>query len=81
LGNAPRSDAVKEVFVFTDEVAAIAAGCGVPTHFLSLANATAAGGAPNKVVTNGKGIEHFVDVYGDQLGAAFFQALLGSPAC
>ena len=30
-----------------------------------------AGGAPEKVVTNGKGAEHFPDVYGEQLLQAY----------
>jgi hypothetical protein len=30
-----------------------------------------AGGAPEKVVTNGKGVEHFPDLYGDQLLQAY----------
>jgi hypothetical protein len=37
-----------------------------------------AGGAPGKVVTNGKGVEHFPDVYIDQLLAGYSAALGGS---
>jgi hypothetical protein len=81
LGFAPRSTAVTNLLAFTDQVSTIAAGCGVPTHYLTLGNASAAGGAPNKIVTNGKGIDHFPDVYGAQIEAAYGQALGGSSAC
>jgi hypothetical protein len=81
FGFAPRSTAVTDLLAFTGQVATIAGGCGVPTHFLTLSNATAAGGAPSKVVTNHKGIDHFPDVYGQQLLAAYTQALGGPPAC
>jgi hypothetical protein len=81
LGFAPRSTAVSDLITFTDEVVVIANGCGVPTHFLTLSNAAAAGGAPNKVVTDGRGIDHFPDVYGDQLAAAIFLFFGGPAAC
>jgi hypothetical protein len=81
FGAVPRSTAVTNLMTFTDQVATIAGGCGVPTHYLTLNNATAAGGAPAKVVTNGKGIDHFPDVYGAQLFAAYGQALGGPAAC
>jgi hypothetical protein len=81
FGFAPRSTAVTDVMTFTDQVAAIAAGCGVPTHYLTLNNASAAGGAPSKITTDGKGIDHFPDVYSAQLFAAFVQALGGPAAC
>jgi hypothetical protein len=49
-------------------LAATDAAClGVPTHYVTNSKATMAGGAPEKVVTNGKGVEHFPDVYGEQL--------------
>ena len=67
------------------DVAAAAADLGVPTHYLTLAHATAAGGAPSKVATNGKGIDHFPDVYGGQLFAAYVSVYCGevpdSPLC
>ena len=66
-------------------VADAASQLGVPTHYLTLNNASAAGGAPAKVVTNGKGIDHFPDVYGDQLIGSFFGVYCGmvpaDPAC
>jgi hypothetical protein len=53
-------------------LAATDAAClGVPTHYVTNSNATMAGGAPEKVVTNGKGVEHFPDVYGEQLLQAY----------
>jgi hypothetical protein len=53
-------------------LAATDAAClGVPTHYVTLSNATMAGGAPEKVVTDGKGVEHFPDVYGSQLLQAY----------
>jgi hypothetical protein len=81
FGFAPRSTAVTDLLTFTDQVATITAGCGVPTHYLTLNNASAAGGAPAKNVTNGKGIDHFPDVYGAQLQAAYGEALGGPSAC
>jgi hypothetical protein len=51
--------------------AADAACLGVPTHYVTNSNSTMAGGAPEKVVTNGKGVEHFPDVYGEQLLQAY----------
>ena len=85
LGFAPPSilppDAAAEFpgwAAFLQTAAADAAAMGVPTEYLTLANATAAGGAansPNNITANGKGIDHFPDVYGNQLIAAYFQAL------
>ena len=63
---------------FLQSAAVAAAGLGVPTHYLTLNNATAAGGAnksPNNVTSNGKGIDHFPDVYGNQLVAAYLSVL------
>lgn len=63
---------------FLQSAAAAAAQLGVPTHYLTLSNATAAGGAvnsPNNVTANGKGIDHFPDVYGNQLVAAYLSVL------
>jgi hypothetical protein len=54
------------------QLAATDAAClGVPTHYVTNSNATMAGGAPEKVVTNGKGVEHFPDLYGSQLLQAY----------
>jgi len=53
-------------------LAATDAAClGVPTHYVTNSNSTMAGGAPEKVVTDGKGVEHFPDVYGSQLLQAY----------
>jgi hypothetical protein len=57
--------------------AADAACLGVPTHYVTNSNSTMAGGAPEKVVTNGKGVEHFPDVYGEQLLQAY-ETVLGT---
>jgi hypothetical protein len=51
--------------------AADAACLGVPTHYVTNSNSTMAAGAPEKVVTDGKGVEHFPDVYGVQLQQAY----------
>jgi hypothetical protein len=59
---------------FLQSAQAAAAGLGVPTHYLTLANATAAGGsgaAKNGKTADGKGIDHFPDVYGEQLVQAY----------
>jgi hypothetical protein len=63
---------------FLQSAAAAAAQDGVPTHYLTLGNATAAGGAvnsPKNITANGKGIDHFPDVYGDQLITAYLSVL------
>lgn len=61
-----------EALVNLSESAATDAAClGVPTHYVTNSNSTMAGGAPEKVVTNGKGVEHFPDVYGEQLLQAY----------
>jgi hypothetical protein len=63
---------------FLQSAAAAAAQMGVPTHYLTLNNATAAGGAVNSnqnITANGKGIDHFPDVYGNQLVAAYMSVL------
>ena len=70
LGSQDAVDAFFALKAFNLQVAAAAAALGVPTHYLTLNNATAAGGAgnsPQGVATNGKGIDHFPDVYGDVL--------------
>lgn len=59
---------------FLQSAQAAAAALGVPTHYLTLNNATAAGGsgaAKNGNTANGKGIDHFPDVYGNQLVQAY----------
>lgn len=82
FGFAPQSTAIADVLAFTDQVATMANTCfGVPLHYLTLNNATAAGGAPAKVTTDGKGIDHFPDVYGEQLFASYFQVLTGQTGC
>ena len=63
---------------FLQSAQAAAAALGVPTHYLTLNNATAAGGAgnsPQGVTSNGKGIDHFPDVYGAQLVQAYLSVL------
>jgi hypothetical protein len=61
-----------EALVNLSGLAATDAAClGVPTHYVTNSNATMAGGAPEKVVTDGKGVEHFPDLYGEQLLQAY----------
>ena len=61
-----------DALVALSGLAATDAAClGVPTHYVTNSNSTMAGGAPQKVVTNGKGVEHFPDVYGNQLFQAY----------
>jgi hypothetical protein len=61
-----------EALVDLSGLAATDAAClGVPTHYVTNSNSTMAGGAPEKVVTDGKGVEHFPDVYGSQLLQAY----------
>lgn len=77
LGFAPESalgslSGAYDALVSLSGLAATDAAClGVPTHYITNSNSTMAGGAPNKVVTNGKGVEHFPDVYGQQLFQAY----------
>jgi hypothetical protein len=78
LGFALPSPATTDLLAFTQAMASEAACNGVPTHYLTLANATAAGGAPGKVTTNQKGIDHFPDLYGQQLVAAYNYAVTHS---
>jgi hypothetical protein len=68
----PQSPAVQDLLAFTNEVAT-QAECvyGVPASYLTKPNSTAAGGAPTKVVSNGTGIDHFPDVYGQSLIASY----------
>ena len=83
LGFAPPSPAVTNLLAFTTQVEAEAACLGVPTHYMTLAHATAAGGADKnagKVVDNGKGIEHFPEVYGQQLFTAYLTVLTHGPS-
>jgi hypothetical protein len=65
----------------SQQVAADASCLGVPTSYVTNTNATMAGGAPTKVVTNGVGVEHFPDVYGAQLMAAYKNIVGGTPDC
>ncbi|HKN63811.1 MAG TPA: hypothetical protein VJV76_05715 [Gaiellaceae bacterium] len=61
-----------DALVGLSELAATDAAClGVPTHYVTNSNSTMAAGAPEKVVTNGKGVEHFPDLYGNQLFQAY----------
>jgi hypothetical protein len=78
LGFVPRSQAVTDLMAFTSVVAADAATCNVPLDYLTKPNSTAAGGAPTKVVTNGTGIDHFPEVYHDQLVAGYTAAYSGA---
>ena len=71
LGSAALMNAYDALVALSNLAATDAACLGVPTHFLTNAHATMAGGAPEKVVTNGKGIDHFPDVYGNQLFQAY----------
>jgi hypothetical protein len=68
----PEAISAYDALVNLSGLAATDAAClGVPTHYVTNSNATMAGGAPEKVVTNGKGVEHFPDVYGEQLLQAY----------
>jgi NADPH:quinone reductase-like Zn-dependent oxidoreductase len=62
-----------------DYAAALASSLGVPDSFTIRADKTllenASGWQKGDHATDGKGIDHFVDVYGDQLFAALFAAL------
>jgi len=84
LGFAPQEPAITHLLAFTSKVEAEAACLGVPTHYLTLNNATAAGGTDKGkaggVVSNGVGIEHFPEVYGQQIGAAYGTVLSGAPS-
>jgi hypothetical protein len=67
-------DAFDALVALAQTTAADAACLGVPTHYLTLSNATAAGGAvhsPNNITADGKGIDHFPDLYGAQLFQAY----------
>jgi hypothetical protein len=84
LGSPAAVDAFNVLVAFNQAVADAAAQNGVPTHYLTLANATAAGGAthsPQGVTTDGKGIDHFPDVYGSQLFAAFQTVFCADFSC
>jgi hypothetical protein len=66
---------------FARTAAEDAACLGVPTHYLTLAHATAAGGADHSgrnVTSDGRGIDHFPDVYMNQLIQGYIAALSGS---
>ena len=79
LGFAPKSalgsqeviDAYDALVTLSGLAATDAACLGVPTHYVTNSNSTMAGGAPEKVVTNGKGVEHFPDLYQQQLIQAY----------
>ena len=85
FGFIPRSTAITDLMAFTDRVAHEAACLGVPTHYLTLSNATAGAGAEKnagQVLADGKGIDHFPAVYGQQLGTAYFTVVSGgASAC
>jgi hypothetical protein len=83
LGFVPPDIAVTDLLAFTTRVETEAACLGVPTHYLTLANATAAGGTDknaSQVAANGTGVEHFPEVYGQQLFTAYATVLLGTPS-
>jgi hypothetical protein len=83
LGFAPREAAITDLLDFTARVATEAACLGVPTHFVTLANSTAAGGAGRHngdMLTDGKGIDHFPEVYGPQVFGAYQTVLSGGPS-
>ncbi len=70
----PAEPAITDLLAFTTLVANEASYLGVPTHFLTLANATAAGGAERRgspALSDGRGIDHFPEAYGAQLSTAF----------
>ncbi len=81
LGFVPASPAVAHLLDFTGRVEHEAGCRGVPTHYLTLANATAAGGVEgHDVVANGRGIDHFPEVYGAQIFGAYLTVLQGGPS-
>jgi hypothetical protein len=68
----PQVISAYDALVNLSGLAATDAAClGVPIHYVTNSNSTMAGGAPEKVVTDGKGVEHFPDVYGSQLLQAY----------
>jgi len=71
LGSPDLISAYQALVAFSGLAATDAACLGVPTHYVTNSNATMAGGAPSKVVTNGKGADHFPDVYANQLMQAY----------
>jgi hypothetical protein len=85
LGFIPAEPAITNLLAFTTLVQNEAACLGVPTHFLTLANATAAGGTEkgnsnSDVTSDGKGIDHFPEAYGPQLFQAIGTVLSGTPS-
>ena len=83
LGFAPAGPAVTNLLAFTSRVANEAACLGVPTHFLTLVHATAAGGAEKHGgdgLSDGRGIDHFPEVYGDRLTTAFVTVVQHLPS-
>ena len=73
---------------FSQQVAVLAEADGVPNHYLTLANATAAGGAEHSgqaVTSDGHGIDYILDVYGAQLTEAYMSTYCAlvpqRPAC
>jgi hypothetical protein len=81
LGSPELINAYDALVSFGGLAATDAACLGVPTHYVTNSNATMAGGAPAKVVTNGKGVEHFPDVYGAQLIQAYTTVFGGGTDC
>lgn len=86
--SAGQQAAFDTLVAFSQQVAAVAEANGVPSHYLTLANATAAGGAEHSgqgVTSDGHGIDHVLDVYGDQLIAAYMATYCAdvpqSPMC
>jgi hypothetical protein len=74
-------DAFNALVAFAQLAAEDAACLGVPTHYLTLANATAGGGAERSgrpIDADGRGIDHFPDVYLTQLVAGYVAALSGT---
>lgn len=71
LGSSEVISAYEALVNLSGLAAADAACLGVPTHYVTNSNSTMGGGAPEKVVTDGKGVEHFPDVYGNQLLQAY----------
>ena len=65
------------------DMVADAEALGVPSSFLLNAHSTAAGGLEghdrNGVLANGKGIDHFPELYGLQLFSAYCQNASGDP--
>lgn len=80
LGSDDAVAAFENLVAFSKQVAAAAEELGVPTDYLTSANATLAGGAERSgrnITSDGRGIDHFPDVYMDQIMTAYLGVYCG----